>query len=134
MRELRGFLVGLLMAAGVVGAAPTIKVRTPIVIGRRAIQVRAATAPGGTLTVGRSFVAVEADNTTRITLGYTNAAGVTVHQRMLLIPADGSKVVDQFGAVLATPAPAALVNAITTFTSQLDTLISNAASGGKLNL
>jgi hypothetical protein len=93
-----------------------------------------ATAAGGTPTVARQSAAIASDGSATITLVYTNASGVIVHSRIVRVPADGSSVTDQWGNVLASPAPAALVTAISSFTSQLDTMVANAATAGKLAL
>lgn len=135
-------LLALAFGAGVSAAptfTPTMPPRFPV--GARPVDsllglghVFAATAPGGTLTASRDTVCIRADGMTSINLVYANAGGTQLHSRTLVVPADRSQVIDTFSnTVLATPSPPVLNNAISTFTSQLDTLIGNAASAGKLN-
>ena len=122
----------LILLVGVAVAAPK-PVKVGVKSSPAAAHIFGTTAPGGTLTVARTVTTVYADGTTTIALAYSSASG-NVHVRTLTVAADGSKVTDNFGAVLATPAPAGLVSAISAFATQLDTMIGNAAGAGKLNL
>lgn len=92
-----------------------------------------STINGGTITVSRGYTNVQASGNVTLQLLYSNPGGTVVHSRLLTIFADGSKIVDQFGNVVANSVPSALANAITSFTAQLDTSIANAAAAGKLN-
>lgn len=93
-----------------------------------------ATVNGGTLTISRDSVNVYADGSADIHLFYANAGGTKIHVRVLRVAADGSSVVDNYGNVIAAPAPASLMNAISSFTGTLDTLITSGAAANKLNL
>jgi len=92
-----------------------------------------ATTSSGTFTVTRNFVQVDSTGAATITLNYVGASG-QIFTRTLRVDAAGAQVVDQLGNVVATPAPVALMNAISTFASQIDSLIANAATAGKLAL
>jgi hypothetical protein len=94
-----------------------------------------ATTTVGNFTVTRLEVTIRSDQSTSIWLQYTNGAGALVATRNVTVdPAGVSPVVDQNGTVLAATPPAALVTAISTFKTQIDSLISSAATAGKLNL
>ncbi len=122
--------VSLLLAV-VVYAAPK---RYPVGVGPKpAHALMAATAPGGSLTVARGQVTVNADGSATIALSYANAGGNTVSIRALTVPVSGA-VTDQFGNVVSATVPAALATAISTFAAQLDSMVAAAATGGKLNL
>lgn len=96
--------------------------------------VRGATAPGGTLTVARATIVMQADGSQLITLIYTNAASATVSQRTLVIDPACTRVIDSFGNVVSATGPSAECTAATSFLGQVDSTISTAAVGGKLNL
>ena len=91
-----------------------------------------ATAQGATLTVARQSLAIGPDGTATVSLGYSNSHGSLVSVRTLTVTP--AQVVDSFGNVIASPTPAALLNSITSFLSQMDTSIGNAATAGMLNL
>jgi hypothetical protein len=86
------------------------------------------------LQVARSSVEVAQDGATALLLVYVNAAGNQVATRQINIEAGCGKITDNAGNTLAATTPPALCTAITTFGNQLDSVIANAASGGKLNL
>lgn len=88
----------------------------------------------GSYTVTRGPAALLPDGTLNVMLVYTNAAGVVVHQREMIVAADRSQIVDQYGNVVATPSPSGLNTAIANFASALDSAIASGAAGGKLNL
>ena len=96
--------------------------------------VRGATAPGGTLTVARASIALQADGSQVITLIYTNGVGAIVSQRTLLIDSACSRVLDNLGNVVSASGPTAECSAATSFVTQVDSTINTAATGGKLNL
>ena len=61
-------------------------------------------------------------------------AGGVIKTRTLTIKQDGSAVLDDGGAIVAKPAPAALMTLIANFRAGIVALIDLAAAGGKLNL
>ena len=93
-----------------------------------------ATAPGGTLTVARATIVLQADGSQLVTLVYTNAASASVSQRTLIIDPGCTRVVDSFGNIVSASGPTAECTAATSFLGQVDSTISTAAAGGKLNL
>ena len=95
-----------------------------------------ATAAGGVPVVQRIGVSIDGSGTTLILVQYLNAAGISVHTRAITSPpcATPGPIVDQFGTQLAATQPASLCNAVTAFVTQLDGLIENAATAGKLAL
>jgi hypothetical protein len=130
-------LVSSLLTAAVLWAAPPTPKRFPVSVGAPTSNgrvVRGATAPGGTLSVTRASVALQADGSQLITLIYQNSSNVIVSQRTLLIDPGCSRVIDNLGAIVSATGPAAECSALTSFISQLDSTISTAAAGGKLNL
>lgn len=96
--------------------------------------LRGATAPGGTLTVARASIILQADGSQIVSLIYTNATGAIVSQRTLLVDSGCTRVVDNLGTVVSASGPTAECSAATAFLTQVDTTINSAASGGKLNL
>jgi hypothetical protein len=130
-------LVSSLLTAAALWAAPSAPKRFQVGVGAPSSSgrvVRGATAPGGTLTVTRASVALQADGSQVITLIYTSATSAVVSQRTLLIDSACSRVLDNLGNVVSATGPAAVCSAATAFATQVDSTISTAASGGKLNL
>jgi hypothetical protein len=84
--------------------------------------------------VARSSVEVAQDGATVLMLTYINASNSPFASRQINIEAGCGKITDNAGNTLAATTPTALCNAINTFGAQLDAVISNAASSGKLNL
>jgi 3-oxoacyl-[acyl-carrier-protein] synthase III len=94
-----------------------------------------ATVNGGAFTVSRGPVTIYPDGSTTLVLNYVGANSVTVHSRVVFIPANAANpIVDQYGNQIAATVPAALATATTSYASQLDTTIGNGATGGKLNM
>lgn len=114
----RGFFAAV--AAGV--AALLVRVRSAF----------AATTNGGLFTVTRQGLEVDNSGGCIVRLLYTSN-GKPRFNRTVIIQAGGA-IVDQEGNVISSTVPPALATAISTFTSQIDTQISNAAAGGKLDL
>lgn len=96
--------------------------------------IRGATAPGGTLNVARSVACISGDGSQVVNLVYQNAGSATVSTRTLIIDPACTHVVDSLGGVVSATGPSAECTAATSFATQLDSTISTAASGGKLNL
>lgn len=89
---------------------------------------------GSGLQVSRLSVELRSDGSTTLVLIYTNASSAQVLARQLTIAPSCGQISDSVGNVLAASTPVALCTAIIVFGTQLDTVIGNAASGGKLNL
>jgi len=95
---------------------------------------RGASITGGTYTVVRNGVVINADGSQVVGLIYTNASNQLVSTKTILIDSACSHAVDNLGNVISTPGPTSECTAATTFTSSIDSTIGTAASGGKLNL
>lgn len=96
-----------------------------------------ATTNAGAFTVQRIGITIQQDNSMTAILSYTNAStGANVVTRLLNVPANASyPITDQFNNVIAAGGTyATLANAIASFLTQIDTSISSAATGNKLNL
>jgi hypothetical protein len=130
-------LVSSMLTAAAIQAAPSTPKRFQVGVGAPTSNgrvIRGATAPGGTLTVARASVTLQADGSQVVTLIYTNSANAVVSQRTLLIDSACSRVIDNLGNVVAAAGPATECSAATSFITQLDSTINTAATGGKLNL
>lgn len=92
-----------------------------------------ATTNGGAFTVIRESLTVSPGGVLSVVLDYVGSSGQHF-TRTLFVDAAGAQVVDQLGNVIATPAPSALMTALSSFLSWVDTTIANGASAGKLNL
>lgn len=136
------FCLGLLFAGGTArsGGVPRSSTPRKFSVGLGAPRVpggvirRGATAPGGTLTVSRVAITVNSDGSQIVQLIYTNAAGGNVSMRTLNIDSGCTHVLDNLGNVVSATGPTAECSAATSFATQVDTTIGNAATGGKLNL
>lgn len=136
------FVLGLIVGAGaaVAGGAPSLAApkKFTVGIGRAratgAPILRGTTAPGGTLTVARSVVCFQPDGSRTVSLLYTNATTQLVSQRTLFVDAACTKVTDSLGNVVSATGPTGECSAASTYATQLDSTISTAATGGKLNL
>ena len=95
---------------------------------------QAASTTSQTLTVTAQAATINADGSASVALLYTNGNGQTVILRTLYVDNAGAHVTDDHGNTITTPAPAALVSAITSFNTQLSSLVSTGAAAGKLNL
>jgi hypothetical protein len=95
-----------------------------------------ATTNAGAFNVARAELTLNADSSAIVVLSYTSVAtGAIVVRRILTIPADHTKAItDQNGAVVAASVPAGLATTLDNIATNLDTTISNGATGNKLNL
>jgi 3-oxoacyl-[acyl-carrier-protein] synthase III len=94
-----------------------------------------ATVNGGAFTVSRGPVTIYPDGSTTLVLNYVGANNIVVSSRVLFIPANqASPIVDQYGNQVSATVPGALATATASYTGQIDTTISNGATGGKLNM
>jgi hypothetical protein len=132
------FSFGLVVALGTLARSDTAKGprKFSVGVGQPASGrvVRGATAPGGTLTVTRASITVQADGSQVITLIYQNGANAIVSQRTLLIDSACSRIVDNMGNVVLASGPTTECSAASAFITQVDSSINAAATGGKLNL
>lgn len=130
----------LVLILGGIGIAAPPKVapskRFAIGVAAPARALRGASSPitSTGLQVARSSVTVSSDGTATLMITYVNAANNPVVVRQINIDAGCGKITDNMGNQLAATTPPALCTAINTFGAQLDTVIGNAAAGGKLNL
>ncbi len=88
-----------------------------------------------TLTVARGTIVILGDGSMTLMLKYDGLFSGE-HLRQINIPscAGSAPITDQYGNQLAATQPAALCTAVSSFTGQVDTMISNAAAANKLNL
>lgn len=91
------------------------------------------TTNGGAFTVTLVHCDVNADGSATVVLRYTSATGHDRGVRALQVPVAGA-IVDPDGGVVSATVPAALTTDINTFLTQLNSLLSTAATGGKLDL
>lgn len=128
----RSIPVVLLLAAAVAWAAPR---SFHVGVGKPPSRIlRGATATGGTLTVARASATLMPDGSLQVVIAYVDAGSHTVHTRVLTAAADGSKVTDNYGTVIATPVPSSIVTNCGACASALDTAIGNCATSGLCNL
>jgi hypothetical protein len=93
------------------------------------------TVNAGSFTVTRMSANLDQQGNLMVYLLYTvTSGGKQFHTRTFQVPASGGAISDQFGTVLAASVPGPLAAAVTAFLAQLDSTITNAASGGKLDL
>lgn len=95
------------------------------------------TTNAGAFNIQRIGVTVQPDNSMSVVLDFTNAStNAQVVTRIITIPANSANpITDQLGNVIAAGGTySGLATAISSFLSNLDTAISNAATGNKLNL
>lgn len=94
------------------------------------------TTNAGTMTATRGVANLNPDGSMTVIMYYTNTStGRAITTRVIRLPAQQtSPITDDGGVQLAAQVPAALFNAISTLITQLDSAISTAASGAKLDL
>jgi hypothetical protein len=128
-----GLVVGLLFAFGIsLASSPRFRVAVGKDLPPKVVM--GATVSGGSPMVNRDNICVRSDGSALIMLAYQLPSGSTTG-RVLFVPANASlPIVDSNSNQVSATVPAALANAISTFASQIDSMIATAAAGGKINL
>jgi len=92
-------------------------------------------AAGGTLTVTFNGCHINADNSGYIDLKYSTAAGHAVLNRRLNLSSNAADAIrDELNNIIANQTPGAYVTARDALVTQIDSLITSADAGGKLDL
>jgi hypothetical protein len=131
MRTIRLLLVAILCLGISAHAAPT----APAKSGKR-FGATQASVNSGVFQAKRIGMTFNQDDSFAIVLKYTNTAtGKDVVTRIITIPANhSSPIFDQNGTQVAASTPGAMGTAIDTFLTQVDSLMTSGAAGGKLDL